>query len=76
MALFFQKKKPSSAPFCSMVVAAAGFSTRMEGLDKALLPLGGIPILARTLLVLEACPAISELIVVTRSDLIPMVANL
>lgn len=76
MAPFFRRGKQSAVPFCSVVVAAAGSSTRMEGQDKMLLSLGGVPILVRTLQVLEACPLISELVVVTRSDLIPVVGAL
>ncbi len=76
MAPFFRRRKQSAFPFCSVVVAAAGSSTRMEGRDKMLLPLDGVPVLVRTLQVLEACPLISELVVVTRSDLIPVVGEL
>ncbi len=76
MATFFRRRRQSAGPFCSVVVAAAGSSTRMEGLDKMLLPLDGVPVLTRTLQVLEACPLISELVVVTRSDLIPIVGEL
>ena len=76
MAGLFQRKKKKQVPFCSVVVAAAGSSTRMEGQDKMLAPLGGMPVLARTLLVLEQCPLVSELVVVTREDLIPLVGQL
>lgn len=75
MALFERKKK-ATVPFCSAVVAAAGSSTRMEGQDKMFSLLGEIPVLARTLTVLEACLSIHEIVVVTRSDLIVPVSQL
>ncbi len=53
--------------FCSVVVVAAGNSLRM-GKDKLMLPLCGVPILARTLMSLNACQAIDEIIVVTRKE--------
>ena len=53
--------------FCTAVVVAAGTSERM-GKDKLLLPLGGIPILARTLTALNSCGAVDEIIVVTRPE--------
>ncbi len=60
---------------CSAVVPAAGRSNRM-GEDKILLPIGEVPVLLRTLRTLEACPYITEIIVVTREDLIVPVAQL
>ena len=53
--------------FCSVVVVAAGNSTRM-GKDKLLLPLCGVPIIARTLTALNGCKAVDEIIVVTSED--------
>ena len=75
MAVFLKRKK-KAFPSCSVVVAAAGSSTRMEGQDKMLAELGGMPILARTLLALEQCSLVSELVIVTRADLIPAVGQL
>lgn len=60
---------------CSAVVAAAGSSTRM-GSDKLLLPLDEQPVLARTLRALDRCPYLTEIVVVTRSDLIVPVGQL
>ncbi len=57
-------------PYCTCIVPAAGSARRMEGKDKLLEPVGGLPIIQRTLMVLEACPYIDEIIVVTREDLI------
>ena len=61
---------------CAAVVPAAGSSTRMQGQDKVLLPLGGVPLLIRTLRALDACPGISEIIVVTREDQIVPISQL
>jgi len=75
MSLFGRKKK-TAFPRCSVVVAAAGSSTRMEGQDKMFSELDGIPVLAHTLMALQASPMIHEIVVVTRSDLIPAVGQL
>lgn len=65
----FQKRSMGSHPYCAAVVVAAGSATRMQGVNKIMTTLGGIPVLARTLQALEQCPRIDEIIVVTRSDL-------
>jgi 2-C-methyl-D-erythritol 4-phosphate cytidylyltransferase len=67
--LFWKKQSPSN--FCSAVVAAAGSSRRMGGEDKMMLPLRGVPVLAHSLVALDSCPDISEIIIVTRQELIP-----
>lgn len=76
MAGFFGRKKRPAGPFCSAVVAAAGSSTRMEGQDKLFAQLGDLPVLSRTLLALEQCPLIHEIVVVTRGESIPLVGDL
>lgn len=66
----------SAADFsCTAVVPAAGNSKRM-GEDKLLLPLRDGPVLLWTLRALEGCPYITEIIVVTREDLIVPVGQL
>jgi 2-C-methyl-D-erythritol 4-phosphate cytidylyltransferase len=42
----------------------------MEGKDKLMEQVGGLPIIQRTLMALEECPYIDEILVVTREDLI------
>lgn len=69
--MFFRKKSKRNTPFCSVVVAAAGSSTRMEGENKITALLGGVPVLIRTLRTLEQCPLVDEIIIVTQSQLIP-----
>lgn len=71
----FLKKRGPSGPTCSAIVPAAGQSSRM-GEDKVLLLLGNIPVLLRTLRTLEENPYITEIIVVTREDLIVPVGHL
>lgn len=61
---------------CSAVVAAAGASSRMGGADKLFLPLFGVPVLARTLLALEDCAEIAEIVVVSRAESIVAVSDL
>lgn len=54
----------------SVIIAAAGSSTRMNGTDKLLSLLDGIPVLVHTLLAFEGCESVAEIIVSAReSDL-------
>ena len=74
--MFFGKRsKKSTVIQCSMIVVAAGSSSRM-GQDKMMMDLDGMPVLGRTLQALEWCPAVEEIIVVTREDLIPVIGSL
>lgn len=52
----------------SAVIPAAGSSERMGGVDKLLADLDGMPVIARTLLVFQQSPRISEIILVTNRD--------
>lgn len=69
------KKKPVP-PNCSAVVVAAGSARRMEGIDKVLAPLGEMPVLVHTLYAFQDCPAVGEIVVVTREDLLVEVGRL
>ena len=70
--LFGKKEHKADHPFCSVIVAAAGSSRRMEGQNKLMLPLDGIPVLARTLLALDGSRLIDEIVVAVREeDLLP-----
>ena len=70
--LFGKKENQADHPFCSVIVAAAGSSRRMEGQNKLMLPLDGIPVLARTLLALDGSRLIDEIVVAVREeDLLP-----
>ena len=72
---FFRKRKKEAGPSCSVVVVAAGSSTRM-GFDKVLADVGGLPVIVRCLKSFEKAPSVSEVVVVTRTDLVPEVARL
>lgn len=76
MAGLFRRRKKNAQPYCTAIVVAAGSSTRMNGLDKILLPLQEQPLIVHTLRALELCPAIAEIIVVTREDLIVPISRL
>ena len=63
---------PDPKNFTSAVICAAGSSTRMEKLmgepRKQFMELGGIPVVARTLMAYEAANTVHEIIVVARED--------
>ena len=53
----------------SAIVAAAGRSRRMGGdKNKLLIPLNGVPVLARSLHVIAACPQVDRIIIVTSEE--------
>ncbi len=72
----FHREGEEAHPFCSAIVAAAGSSSRMEGENKLLLPLEGIPVLARTLLALEGAQFVDEIVVAVREADLLAVADL
>ena len=45
--------------YCGAVIVAAGTASRMEGIDKVMAPLGGEPMIARTVRAFQDCDAIS-----------------
>jgi 2-C-methyl-D-erythritol 4-phosphate cytidylyltransferase len=57
----------SKNPLTSAIIVAAGSSERM-GFDKLFAPLGGIPVLARTISAFENCPSVEEIIIVTSRE--------
>lgn len=65
-----KRMKRKNRPFCAAVIVAAGSASRMRGVDKIMAPLGGEPVILRTLRVFQNCEAIDEIIVVTRDDLV------
>lgn len=52
----------------SAILVAAGSASRMEGIDKLLLPLGGSTVLQRCVDAFEQSPLIDEIIVVARAE--------
>ena len=61
---------------CGAVIVAAGTASRMGGIDKVMAQLKGEPMIARTVRTFQNCDAISEIVIVTRSDLIQPIADL
>ena len=74
--LFSRLSRKRTPQVWSAVVVAAGSARRMEGIDKVLAPLGGVPVLVHTLRAFQQCPLISEVVVVTREDLLVEIADL
>ncbi|MBQ2865519.1 MAG: 2-C-methyl-D-erythritol 4-phosphate cytidylyltransferase [Clostridia bacterium] len=56
-------KKKNKPVFVSAVIAAGGTSSRMNGDNKLLLEIGGIPVIAHSLLAFQSCDSISEIII-------------
>ena len=76
MEKFLGKGKRSQRPRCGAIVAAAGSSSRMGGENKLMLPLAGIPVLARTLMALDRSELVDEIVVATREEDLLAVADL
>ena len=62
------KKKTDSDIFCSAIVAAAGSSSRMNGINKILSLLCGVPVLIHSLRAMDENKNINEIIVVAREE--------
>ena len=69
----FKKQQPEVS--CSVVVLAAGSSSRM-GQDKIMLQVGDVPVVVHTLRAFETVAEVKEVVVVTREDLVPEIAGL
>ena len=61
---------------CGAVIVAAGNASRMGGIDKVMAELKGEPMIARTVRTFQDCNAISEIVIVTRPDLILPITEL
>ena len=61
---------------CGAVIVAAGTASRMGGIDKVMAQLKGEPMIARTVRTFQECDAISEIVIVTREDLIIPITDL
>lgn len=61
---------------CGAVIVAAGSASRMGGIDKVMAPLGGEPMIVRTVRTFQNCDAVSEIVIVTRPDLIQEISRL
>jgi len=69
-------KRSHAAPSCSAVIVAAGASTRMEGGDKLLAEINGLPVLLHTLMAFEKNKAVDEIVVVARADDLQKIGDL
>ena len=74
----FTKKARKLLPlkYCGAVIVAAGNASRMGGIDKVMAPLGGEPMIVRTVRAFQQCDAIGEIVVVTREDLLTRIMGL
>lgn len=59
-----------------VVIVAAGNASRMGGIDKVMAPLQGEPMIVRTVRTFQNCDAVSEIVIVTREDLILPITEL
>lgn len=75
MVRLFRRKSKEPSVQCSVVILAAGSSSRM-GQDKIMLPIGDLPVIVHTLRAFEPLSEVAEVIVVTREDLVPEIAGL
>ncbi len=62
--------------YCGAVIVAAGSASRMGGIDKVMAPLGGEPMICRTVRAFQISPVIREIVIVTRPDLIEPITAL
>ena len=68
MRSLFRKIREANRPICAAIVAAAGSSSRMGGVDKLMEFLDGVPVLIRTLTALQRAESIDEIVIAVRED--------
>ena len=61
---------------CGAVIVAAGNASRMGGIEKVMAPLQNEPMIRRTVRTFQRCDAVSEIVIVTREDLILPITKL
>ena len=69
-------RKVLPTQYCGAVIVAAGSASRMGGIDKVMAPLGGEPMILRTVRAFEDCEAVKEIVIVTRENLMGPIAEL
>ena len=69
-------RKVLKVPYCGAVIVAAGNASRMGGIDKVMAPLGGEPMIVRSVRAFQQCDGISEIVIVTRQDLLMPIMEL
>lgn len=65
---FWKKAREARQPRCAALVAAAGSSARMGGVNKLLQPLDGVPVLVRTLAAFQVSGSVDEVVVAAREE--------
>jgi len=68
--------KPKKPPTCTVVIAAAGLSTRCQGEDKLLYAINDKPVIAYTIEAFEKCGYVKEIVIVTHEDKIGVISNI
>ena len=76
MRSLFRKIREANRPFCTALVAAAGSSSRMGGVDKLMEFLDGVPVLIRTLTALQRAESIDEIVIAVREDALVDISTL
>ena len=66
----------TAATRVAALIVAAGSSTRMNGVDKTLAPLAGVPLIARTVEVFERCEHVGSVVLMVSLDGLAAVAGL
>ena len=69
-------KTDSSNASVGVIIVAAGSASRMGGVNKILAPLAGKPVICHTLSAFNENPAISDIVLVTREDMVLNLQNL
>ena len=69
-------KKAMKLRRCGAVIVAAGTASRMGGIDKVMAPIGGEPMILRTVRAFQSSDVIREIVIVTRPDLIEPIGKL
>lgn len=64
----FRRTPKRTWPYCAAIIAAAGSSVRYGGENKLMQELGGMPVLARTLLAVDRARSIDEIVIAARED--------
>jgi 2-C-methyl-D-erythritol 4-phosphate cytidylyltransferase len=71
-----EQKELPNADRVAAIVVAAGASTRMEGVDKTIVELAGMPVIARTIDVFERCDAVGAIVLVVAQVILNDVAEI
>ena len=69
-------RKALKLRYCGAVIVAAGTASRMGGIDKVMEPIGGEPMILRTVRAFQECDAIKEIVIVTRQELLVPIMDL